>query len=166
MQETILSTSYFVHLLATVTWIGGLLILTLFVWPLAHRFIRNPDESRQFVLGLQRRFRPMANLSLVFLLGTGMIQTGADPNYEGLLTFDNGWTIAMLFKHLAYVGMVALVGIVQFGIVPAIERATLLAARDQPNDLAQLIKREANLTRGLLGLGIIVLLFTAIATAI
>lgn len=166
MSTVLLSISYLIHLIATVLWIGGLLIFTVFVWPAVKRNLHQPEANRQLLLDLQKRFRPLANLSLLLLLGTGMVQTGANENYEALLTFTNTWTQAMLFKHLAFGGMIVVAGILQLGIAPAIERANLLAARGQTNELETILAREARLTRIMLGLGILVLVFTAIATAV
>ncbi len=166
MDEALLSVSYFIHLVATVVWIGGLAIFSVYVWPEARRAIAKPEESRQMLLGLQKRFRPMANLSLIVLLATGMVQMSADDNYEGFLTFTNSWSVAMLSKHVAFAVMLLLAVVLQFGIVPAIERATLLAAKGQSAELDRLLGREARLNQIMLGLGILVLIFTAIATAL
>lgn len=166
MSTVLLSISYFIHLIATVLWIGGLLIFTVFVWPAVKHSLYQPEANHQLLLDLQKRFRPLANLSLLLLLGTGMVQTGANENYEALLTFTNTWTQAMLFKHLAFGGMIVVAGILQFGIAPAIERASLLAARGQANELETILAREARLTQIMLGLGVLVLVFTAIATAV
>jgi uncharacterized membrane protein len=164
MDDILLSLSYFIHLGATVVWIGGMIIFVVYIWPTVHRYLAD-DTKRDFLLSLQQRFRPIANLSLVLLLGTGMLQTGANENYDGLLTFENTWTIAMLFKHIAYGGMVAVAGLVQFGVVPALQRATLLASRGNTDELDILLQRERRLFYASLGLGIVVLFFTAIATA-
>ncbi len=167
MDEIALSISHFIHLIATVLWIGGLAIFTLFIWPETRRTMRSTTvaELSPLILNLQKRFRPVANFSLVLLLGTGMVQMSADSNYDGFLTFSNTWTIAMLCKHLAFGSMVVLAGMIQFGIVPAIERATLLATRGQTDEMEPLLQREMRLTRLMLGLGILVLICTAIATA-
>lgn len=165
MDDVLLSLSYFIHLGATVIWIGGMAIFVMYIWPTVHRHI-NDDRQRDVLLSLQQRFRPVANLSLVLLLGTGMLQTGANENYDGLLTFENTWTIAMLFKHIAYAGMVVVAGVVQFGVVPALERATLLASRGNTEELDILLQRERRLFYASLALGIVVLFFTAIATAV
>ncbi len=165
MDEVFLSLSHFIHLIATVIWIGGLLIFTLIVWPLA-RITLDSDAQRKFVLAFNKRYRPLANLSLVLLLGTGMIQVGADEHYEGLFTFSNSWTIAMLFKHLAFGGMVLLAGIIQFAVVPSLDHALLLAQKDEGVALQAAIQRETHLLRFMLGLGLVVLICTAIATAV
>lgn len=166
MQDTIISICHFIHLVSTVVWIGGLVIFSLFVWPEAKRTVQNPDESRQMFLALQRRFRPIANLALVLLLGTGMVQMSVDEHYEGFMSFGNTWAVAMLLKHLAFGGMVILSILIQFGLTPAIERAALLAIRGQENDLALLLARQDRFMQWSLGLGLAVLVFTAIATAL
>ncbi|PJF44165.1 MAG: hypothetical protein CUN55_05390 [Phototrophicales bacterium] len=165
MNETLLSISHFIHLIATVTWIGGLLVIVFYIWPLSHKHL-NDETHQQFILAFNKRYRPIANLSLVMLLGTGMLQVGADEHYQGLLTFKNTWTIAMLFKHLAFGGMMILGAIIQFSVVPAIERALLLASKDNGTALQAALQRENQLLRGMLVLGIFVLVFTAIATAV
>lgn len=165
MDDALLSISHFVHLVATVTWIGGLLIFTLYIWPLARTTLQN-ETQRQFVLSFTKRYRPIANLSLVLLLGTGMVQVGADEHYEGLFTFTNTWTIAMLFKHFAFGGMAVLAGVIQFAVVPALDQALLLAHKDDGVALQAAIERETHLMRWMLGLGLVVLIFTAIATAV
>lgn len=165
MKETILAISYFVHLIATVVWIGGLAMMLFLIWPETARSLVNQDERRRVVMGIQARFRPMANLSLVLLLGTGMVQMSGDPNYEGFLTFENTWSIAMLLKHIAFEAMIGLAAFTQFALAPAIERAILLASKGQPSELEKLLAREVQLMWSMAGLGVIVLAFTAIATA-
>jgi uncharacterized membrane protein len=165
MQDITLTISYFVHLIATVLWIGGLLIFLILVWPETARTLANDEERRRVILGLQARFRPIANLSFVVLIGTGLVQMSADENYEGFLTFENTWSIAMLLKHLAFVGMGGLLILLQFWLAPAVERAILLASKGQPSDLENLLAREVRLMWGMASLGALVLVFTALATA-
>lgn len=166
MDVTLLSISYFTHLVVTVLWIGGIAFFVFWVYPSTGKLLTDTATSQQLIFYLQKRFRPIANLSLILLLGTGMIQMSADPNYEGLLAFVNTWSIAMLFKHIAYAAMVGLALYIQFSFVPELERAHLLAVKGNPDPLAHLLKREVRFTRIMGILGIVVLVFTAIATAI
>lgn len=166
MTELLLSISNFIHLVSTVVWIGGMLTFVIFVWPQSRRIIADPTLTQQLILQLQRRFRPIANFSLVLLLGTGMLQMGVNDNYEGVLQFTNTWSIAMLLKHIAFGGIVILSLLVHFGLSPAIERAVLLASQNKPNELDALLQRESKLTWSFLGLAGIVLCCTAIATAL
>lgn len=164
MDNALLTLSYFIHLAATVVWIGGMVIFVVFIWPQTRRFM-DDGKHREFLLSLQQRFRPIANLSLVLLLGTGMLQLGASDDYDGIFTFNSTWTWAMLFKHVAFGAMVMVVGVLQFAILPAVERATILASRGDTDELDILLQREQRLFYVLLGLGMVVLFFTAIATA-
>ncbi len=156
--------SYFLHLIATVIWLGGMGLLVLVIYPLA---ARDPERWAALLPPLEARFRPMANLSLLVLLVTGVVQTAEDPNYGGLLDFSTAWSQAIAAKHLAFFGMVGIVLFLQFGLRPSLERAELLA-RKQPDDPtpARLRVREQRLTWVNFGLGMVVLAFTAIATAI
>ncbi|MFP4324173.1 MAG: CopD family protein [Anaerolineales bacterium] len=153
------------HLIATVIWLGGMGLLLLVIYPLA---ARDPDRWAALLPPLERRFRPMANLSLLVLLVTGVVQTAEDPNYGGLLDFSTPWSQAILAKHIAFGGMVAIVLFLQFGLRPAMDRADLLARKqsDQATTVQALRRREQRLTSVNFALGMVVLFFTAIATAI
>lgn len=169
MSPLVLAISYFFHLVATIVWIGGLALLVLVVWPVANRTLAD-DPARQatFFGALRKRFDPFANLSLVVLIVTGLFQTSGDPNYGGLLVFDNDWSRAILYKHIAIVGMVAIGVVLQMGIAPALERMALRRAsgKDDPAETARLARREQRLNALNLILGLVVLAFTAVATAL
>lgn len=165
-----LALSLFVHLVATVVWLGGLAVLTFLVWPEA-RAVMGRSEGGAAVLALldklRGRFQVVANLSLFTLLATGLFQMGKNPNYEGLMAFNNDWSRAMLAKHIAILGMIGVGALMQFALIPALERASLLAKKGKPApDLDRLRARERRLTIVNLGLGVVVLAFTAVATAI
>jgi len=74
----------FVHLIATVVWIGGIVFMALVVTPVAGS---EPGCSR-FLTAIQRRFTPIANLCLAALIVTGMVQLTANTNYVGFLNFS------------------------------------------------------------------------------
>ena len=166
-MNILLTLSYLVHLLATVVWLGGMLIFSILVVPLLEQAISDHAENQRLLLNLQKRFRPMANLSLLLLLGTGMVQMGANPDYSGFFEFGNTWSLALLLKHIAFGGMILAMLWIQFGIVPELERATLLATqKKETSELARILRQEKLSARILLGLGVLVLIFTAIMTAV
>lgn len=167
MIQWLLALSYFLHLVATVVWIGGLLLLTLVVWPEARALLARQDQSGlllDFLDRLRKRFYPLTNLSLVVLTVTGLFQMDQNPHYDGLLQLTNDWTRAILLKHVAVLGMLVIGLAMQWGVVPALERATLLVrnGRESP-DLDRLRRRERQLTVLNCTLGIVVLILTAIA---
>jgi uncharacterized membrane protein len=169
MSPSILAISLFFHLLATVVWIGGLVILTVLVWPEARRSLTEDSPGLyRFLTRLRKRFLPWSNLSLAVLIVTGLIQMTADPNYEGMLKFTNDWSRAILLKHIAIFGMVISGIALQFWVVPALERTGLLLERQKgdPQAWARLRRYEIRLTWLNVGLGILVLAFTAWATAL
>lgn len=163
LNPSLTAISYFFHLIATVIWLGGMALLVLVIWPAQ----RHSSESFPLLEIIEKRFRPMANFSLLVLLMTGVVQTSSDDNYGGMLDFSNDWSKAILAKHLAFIGMVVIVIFLQFGLEPALERAKLLASRGQAaDDLNRLRQRQRFLTQVNFGLSLVVLLFTAIATAL
>jgi uncharacterized membrane protein len=101
-----LSLAYWLHMLATVVWIGGLVTLVILVLPVAKRLLE-PDLFAQFLEGLQRRLDPLGWLSLSVLLVTGLFQMSANPNYNGLLSISNRWAASILIKHVLFLGMIA-----------------------------------------------------------
>jgi uncharacterized membrane protein len=157
--------SYWVHLLATAVWLGGLALMALVAWP---AWQRQQLASNQWH-DLQQRFVPWINGSLVLLLLTGFLQMTADPHYEGFLTFSSLWSQAILLKHVAFVGMVVITVYLQASLYPAMKRLALLAAKRPQLAAAeqeQLARREIRLLRLNLFCAIVVLFFTAVATAV
>ncbi len=168
MSQSTLVISLFFHLVATVIWIGGLVVLTLLVWPETRRILAENPGVYSLLTRLRKRFLPLTNLSLAVLIVTGLFQMTADPNYEGVLQFANEWSRAMLLKHIAVGGMVVCGAGLQFWVAPALERTSLLAERSKgdPAEWARLHRLEVRLTWLNVFLGVLVLAFTAWATAI
>ena len=168
MSPSILAISYFFHLIATVVWIGGLVILVILVWPEARRVMEDSPALHTLLTRLRRRFALLSNLSLVVLVVTGLIQMAADPNYDGVLQFTNEWSRVILLKHVAIGGMFICCLALHYWVTPALERASLLVQRGKGDSVeyARLRQREVRLTWLSVILGLAVLGFTAWATAI
>lgn len=161
----ILAISYWIHLVATVVWFGGLLLLALAAGPALRQGTLNDNQW----LTLQKRFAPWANLSLALLLITGFVQMTLDTNYTGFLSIDSVWAWAMLLKHIAFVGLVGITAVVQFSLFPAMNRLELLAEK-RPSlaeaEREKLTRKETLLLRLNLVCAALILLFTAVATAV
>lgn len=163
MSQPILAISLFFHILATVIWIGGILIITLLVIPEVNRILVDQPALYQVLLRLRKRFAPISNLALVALITTGLFQMTADPNYDGLMQFNNTWSQIMLIKHILIVVM-ALVGLfLQFSIAPALERTTLLLehGKGDISDWQKLRQHEQRLTWVIVLLAILILAMSA-----
>lgn len=168
MSPSLLAISYFFHLIATVIWLGGLALLVLLVWPEARRVLSENEALYAFLNRLRKRFYPLTNYSLLVLLVTGMFQMPPDPNYQGLLDFSNDWGRLILLKHVGVVGMVICGLAIQYSVIPALERTSMLLERGKgdPAEYERLRRREVRLTWANIVLALLVLACTAWATSL
>lgn len=165
MSFWVLVVSYWVHLLATVVWLGGVALMAFIAWPA----LRQGTLTSNQWFRLQKRFLPWVNAALILLLITGFIQMTNDENYNGFLAVDSLWAWAMLLKHISYGGMVLLTAYLQFGLYPAMSRLALLEEAQPETAAAQrdtIARREIRYLRLNLVAAAAVLFFTAIATAV
>ena len=160
-----LSLAFWLHMLATVAWIGGLVALVVIVLPAARGTLK-PDSYARLLEQIQRRLDPLAWLSLAVLLATGLFQLSANPNYEGFLNFSSRWAFSILIKHILFFGMIGVSAYLTWGIFPALRRIAMLQAKGlETEDAEKLRAREAFLLRINLILGLLILGFTALARA-
>ena len=129
MQPSLISLSiaYWLHMLATVVWIGGLAALALFVLPAA-RAALEPGPYAAFLGALQRRLDSLGWFSLLVLAATGLFQMSASPHYQGFLAIQNLWAGAILIKHLLFFGMAGTSAYLTWGLAPRLRRLALLQA--------------------------------------
>ena len=158
MPRLVLALAYWLHMAATVVWIGGLTFQTIILAPTL-------EGSPDLLERLRRRFDPLAWLSLAVLVGTGLIQMSASPNYTGLLSIRNGWSAAILAKHLVIGLMLVLASIQTWWIQPRLARLVLIAARTPqvPAEVHVLRLRQFRLLRLQTVLSVFVLALTAAA---
>ncbi len=161
-----LALAYWLHLLATVVWVGGVALMALLIWPGARAVLG--AQAATFLHTWHQRFNPLAWLSLAVLTGTGMVQMAANPNYDGLMRVENTWSVAIFVKHVAVIGMVA-AGLIQQQVVqPALNRLLWLQARGQATSTAEAQRWQRHET-ALMWLNVacamVVLACTAIASA-
>lgn len=157
--------SYWVHLLATVVWFGGLVVLAMSALPA----LRKGTIDENAWLTLQKRLLPWASLSLVLLLLTGFVQMTNDVNYHGFFVVDSLWAWAMLFKHIAYVLLAGAMIYLQFGFYPTVERTQILVEKRPSlaeSEQAKLAKQEKRLLWINLLCAVVILFSTAVATAV
>lgn len=163
----LLAFAYWLHMLATVAWLGGLFTLALLVLPAARRSLEAPAYAA-LIERLQKRLQTLGWLSLAVLTGTGMFQMSAHPSYGGFLSIDSPWAAAILAKHLVIGLMVAAAAYSTWGLMPAIRRTALLRAAGKPVDdrrAASLERRETLLLWANIVLSALVLALTALARA-
>lgn len=160
-----LALTFWLHLLATVTWVGSLAGVSLLVLP-AMKSSLDGETQLIFIEALQRRLEPIAWFSMSLLLATGLFQMSVNPHYNGFLSTSTQWSLAILIKHILGIVMVVVSAIQTWEVIPAIRRAILRSKKsNNAVELDSLRRREVLLLRMNFGLSILILLATAFARA-
>jgi len=158
-----LAIAYWLHMLATVLWIGGLSVLSLLILPA----VRKTLDARAYanlLQAIQNRLDPLSWFSIALLLASGMIQMSASPHYEGFLSIGGLWAGAILVKHILFGMMGIISGYITWGLMPAIRRESLRYSQGKASpDPERFQRRSVRLMQFNLILGVFVLLLTAIA---
>jgi len=155
---------FWLHMLATVSWIGSLVAISLLVLPAAKKTLR-PAEQLAFLEAMQKRLEPVAWFSMGILVVTGLFQLSANPHYNGFLSTSGQWSIAILVKHSLAVIMAVTSAIQTWEVLPGIRRALMRMDKVGPEELARLQRRETHLLRMNLVLAVLILAATATARA-
>jgi uncharacterized membrane protein len=159
-----LALTFWLHLLATVTWIGSLASISILVLPAAARALRLPEQL-VLVDAVQKRLEPIAWFSVSVLVVTGLFQMSVNPHYNGFLATSGQWSLAILAKHVLVATLIAVSAVHTWDVLPAIRRALLRKEKADPADLRALQRREVALLRASLVLAALILLATAFARA-
>lgn len=160
-----LALTYWLHLLATVTWIGSLAGISFLILP-AMRHSLSPEAQLVFIEAMQKRLEPIAWFSMSLLLLTGLFQMSVNPHYDGFISISTQWSIAILSKHLLGIVMVVVSAIQTWEVIPAIRRAIVRSKKTQnAGELETLRRREILLLRINFGLSVLILLATSFARA-
>lgn len=161
-STTVLAAIYWLHMLATVTWIGSLAAINLLFLPASTRALK-PVDQLSLISALQKRLEPLAWFCMGILLVTGLFQLSTSPHYDGFLSVSTQWSLAILVKHGVAVLMVVVSAIQTWEVLPAIQRILLIKGKANESELARLQKRETLLLRINLLLSALILGATALA---
>ncbi len=161
----VLSITYWLHMVATVVWIGGMFVLSVFVFPYLKKAV-SAQKRLSFLIDIQKKFQPIGWLCLGLLGATGMFQMSEHPLYDGFLHIDNSWAIALLIKHILILVMIGMMIFMTWGTTPALKRLLIRQSMGKTISEKEQITLE-NQEKWLLwanfALSIFVLLFTAVA---
>src|SRR5512144_2930046 len=160
-----LALTFWLHLLATVTWVGSLAGVSFLVLPAMQRSL-DSETQLVFIEALQKRLEPIAWFSMSLLLVTGLFQMSVNPHYDGFLSTSTQWSLAILIKHMLGIVMVVVSAIQTWEVIPAIRRAIVRSKKSQNADEIDALRRkEVLLLRMHVGLSLLILLATAFARA-
>lgn len=166
MPDWALAFVYWLHMTATVVWIGTVTGLTLLVGPVAARKLGSHEQFELFD-GMQPRLESLSWFCLFLIVATGLFQTSVNRNYHGLVGLENTWEAAIVTK-IALVTVLAVISAwVSWGISPAIQRAKLRYRKTGETGEMDLLRlRERRLLSLQVVVAIVILLATAVARTV
>jgi len=154
---------YWLHMLATVAWIGGIVSISILVLPAARKALK-PADLLAFIEAMQKRLEPLAWFSLTMLIATGMFQLSVNQHYNGFFDTSTQWSLAILVKHGLVAVMVVVSAVQTWEVLPAIRRTLMRREKGASEaEIIQLQKREERLLRMNLILSLLILGATALA---
>src|SRR5688572_10084474 len=119
-----LTLTYWLHILAVVTWIGSLTAINILVLPASQRTL-NLTQQLSLMSAIQKRLEPIAWFSIGMLAFTGLIQMSTSEHYDGFLSISTQWSLAILAKHILGALMIVVSAMQTWEVIPAIQRTLL-----------------------------------------
>ena len=159
-----LALTFWLHLLATVAWIGCIISISILILPAAGKILK-PADHLALIEAMQKRLEPIAWFCMSLLLLTGLLQMSVNPHYDGFLSTSTQWSLAILVKHILGIFMVVASAIQTWEIIPAIRRTLMNKKKADEGQVIALQKKEILLIRINFGLSLLILLATAFARA-
>jgi uncharacterized membrane protein len=143
----------FIHQMATIAWIGGMVFNLLAVMPTVSKVLE-PALAGKFMGALMKRVRVIVYVSLLVLFVTGIPMKIASEYYVAIINFDTAWETASFVKHVL-VAILALVALYSFELLS--QKVGRLAAKGPSAELVSLRKRQQKLAAVsfLLGIAIV-----------
>jgi len=159
-----LAFTYWLHLLATVAWIGSIIATSILFLPAAKEALK-PIDHLALIDAMQKRLEPIAWFCMTLLLLTGLFQMSVNPHYDGFVSTSTQWSSSILIKHILGIFMVVASAIQTWEVIPTIRRTLMKKDKADEEKVIQLQKRETRLLRINFVLSILILLATAFARA-
>lgn len=178
-MQLVVVLSIWLHLLATVVWIGQAILSNLVYMPIFSQQLKGPALGAA-IGEMARKTRPFIWGSIVVFGITGIPIMTENEGYLGLGNFGNSWSILILVKHIivvvmillaAYMDRVALPGLVKVlttvaGPPGGAQAGPPPQASGPPPHVQAAIRRSRLGGSAVMICGIVVLLLTAIAEAL
>lgn len=154
MRELILVTSYWIHLVATVIWIGGITFILFIAIPSSKQVLGG--DAGKLMGEIAKRSTRLANYSIALLVITGIALAGLNKEFSGFGILKNNWTMFLTLKHILVFGMIVIHFYRGLVLAPKIKRTA------SDTDKATLQKLSINLVKVNFGLGLMVLLLSGV----
>jgi uncharacterized membrane protein len=138
----VLSIMNWLHLVAMLVWLGGVVSTAFYVVPTAEANLGRtlgPAVMGRFMGALAKRVRIPAYVSMGIFIVTGMIMWVLNKSYLGLFIYGNAWTNVLLVKQILFVLLIVLDICMMEVLVPKIEQ---LAPKGPSAELSKVQRRQ------------------------
>jgi uncharacterized membrane protein len=163
MNLWILSLSHLLHVLGTVVWIGGIFMTLCVILPSTKAALESSPVVGEIMKEVTQRFTPMANISILILIGTGITIFNFDKNFTSFLDFHKTWNMVVYIKLLLVCVMILIHFYRGLILTPKIVKSSTQA---NVTHTAKLKKFSLDLVKTNFVLGIIVLVFAAVSISL
>lgn len=163
MNLWVVALSHFLHILGTVIWVGGILMVLLVILPSAKAAIEETPMLGKLMKEVTQRFTLLANTSIFLLLATGALLFWTNNNYTSVLDQRNTWNLVIYLKILLVAAMVTIHFYRGLILNQKIAKSSTTANEAQT---ASLKKFSLDLVKTNLALGVSVLMLAAVSMSI
>jgi uncharacterized membrane protein len=153
VRGLILIVSYWIHLVASVIWIGGIAFVLFIAIPKAKQVLG--AEASKLMVEFGKRFTLLVNYSIAFLALTGIALISLNRAPLAGEIFEKRWMIIAI-KHIVFLAMIIIHFYRGLVLAPKIGKAASSAEK------ANLQKLSLSLVKVNFGLGLITLLLSGI----
>lgn len=157
---------YWIHLLATVIWIGGIFLILFVALPSAKEYLGK--EAGKFMGIISKRFTPFANYSIILLIITGIFMVLLNKGFSNLIVFETVSSRILFLKILMVLTMIVIHYYRGLWLNPRIAKLSSLieeSHRDEREKISsQVVKMQRlslNLVKTNFGLGMLVLIVSS-----
>lgn len=158
----LLSGLNWVHLFATVSWFGAM-TTNMFVLGPALKESLDPPAMGKLMGSFMKRFRMFVYICIATLGISGIFMTALNKHFDGSMNFESLWSIVAHIKHLVVALMVVLVVYAFEGLAPKVAKA---AAKGPSPELGKMRQKQMRLAACGFVMALVILLLTAVMTAI
>ena len=166
MSETlnlvILTAANWLHLVATVVWIGGMATNILNLLP-SMRETLEPPVMGKLMGAVMKRFRKMIYFSIATLVVTGVVINLFHESSQEIMPMENLWNLVILIKLVV---TTVLIFIAVYAFESLAPKMGKLAAKGPSPELARLQKFQIKLAVTGFMLGLLILLLTGLLASI
>jgi uncharacterized membrane protein len=146
-----------IHLMATVAWIGGMFTNFFIYMPVLGKTLE-PPVAGKLMGAVMKRFRVMVYISMAVFLSTGILMAYLHPDAVNTYASKDLWIFLLILKVIIFIVMVIL-AIVAFEVLAP--RVARIAAGGPSTKLRKAQKSQRNLAMAGFLMGMIILIISA-----